>query len=62
MGRRRGRNPGMALVVDCRPAAEYERGHVSGAVTIPPGTLPADASRLPKDKAATVIFYCRGGG
>jgi len=54
--------PRKAVVVDCRPAAEYEQGHVPGAVSIPPGRLQAEAGKLPKDKQATLIFYCRGGG
>ena len=54
--------PRKAVVVDCRPAAEYEQGHVPGAISIPPGRLQAEAGRLPKDKGATLIFYCRGGG
>ncbi len=54
--------PRRAVVVDCRTAAEYEQGHVPGAISIPPGRLQAEAARLPRDKGATLIFYCRGGG
>lgn len=54
--------PRKATVVDSRPAAEYERGHVPGAINVPPGRLPAEVSRLPRDRAATIVFYCRGGG
>ncbi len=54
--------PRRAVLVDCRTAAEYEQGHIPGAVNLPPGQVQVAAARLPADRAATLIFYCRGGG
>jgi len=46
------------LVLDVRPGAEYEHGHLPGAVSIPIGSLPDAAPGLPRD--ATIVVYCRG--
>ena len=46
------------LVLDVRPGAEYENGHLPGAVSIPIGSLPDAAPGLPRD--ATIVVYCRG--
>jgi len=46
------------LVVDVRPSAEYEYGHLAGAVSIPIDTLPDAAPDLPRD--ARIVVYCRG--
>ena len=47
---------GTALVVDVRPKAQYEQGHIKGSVSIPRNELPNRLAELPKDKL--VIFYC----
>jgi rhodanese-related sulfurtransferase len=53
--------PGVVFV-DCRPRAEFEAGHVSGAVHLDPTAGPKDGGRaLPLDllsRAGTVITYC----
>jgi rhodanese-related sulfurtransferase len=49
-----------AVLVDSRTSEEYQQGHIPGAVNIMPDEMKAKASRLPKDKAALVIIYCRG--
>ena len=46
------------LVVDVRPGAEYEHGHLPGAVSIPIDTFPDAAPDLPRD--ARIVVYCRG--
>jgi len=51
-----------ALLVDTRNPEEYQEGHISGAINIPADQIRAQAARLPKDKTAPVIFYCRGAG
>jgi phage shock protein E len=51
-----------AVVVDARSAAEYEQGHIRGAVHLPPDRVRSEAKRLPKDKATPIVFYCRGPG
>lgn len=49
---------GEVLLLDVRPAAEYEAGHFPGAVSVPADELKARLKSLPKDKE--VIAYCRG--
>lgn len=50
------------LVVDVRTPDEYREGHIPGAVNIQPESIGSSAARLPKDKTAPIIFYCRGIG
>lgn len=50
------------MLIDTRPAEEYQAGHIPGAIGIPAERMTADAARLPKDKATPIIFYCRGAG
>jgi len=49
---------GLVTVLDVRPAAEYEAGHIPGAINVPVDKLERFVSRLPKRKE--VIAYCRG--
>jgi rhodanese-related sulfurtransferase len=49
-----------AVLVDSRTAEEYQQAHIPGAINIVPDEMKAKAARLPKDKAAPIIFYCRG--
>lgn len=46
------------LVLDVRPAPEYEAGHIAGAVSVPIEDLPQRLRDLPPD--ADVVAYCRG--
>ncbi len=46
------------VVVDVRPRAEYEAGHIAGAVSIPLDELADRLDELPED--AEVVAYCRG--
>ena len=48
------------LLIDARPAEEYLQGHIPGAINIMPDHMKASGTRLPKDKSAAIIFYCRG--
>lgn len=50
-------NDGTALVLDVRPEAEYQQGHLPGAVNIPVEMLD-DALELPADRE--IVAYCRG--
>jgi rhodanese-related sulfurtransferase len=50
------------MLIDARPAEEYQQGHIAGAINIPPDRMKTEASRLPKDKTTPLIFYCRGEG
>jgi len=49
---------GSAILIDVRPADEFEAGHLPGAVNFPLHDLEARASELPKDRE--VVAYCRG--
>ncbi|HEX9199992.1 MAG TPA: rhodanese-like domain-containing protein, partial [Acidobacteriaceae bacterium] len=46
------------VVVDVRPAEEYQAGHVAGAVSIPLGELERRLRELPRERE--VVAYCRG--
>ena len=53
--RERQRN-GEAILLDVRPAAEYESGHLPGAISIPLDQLERRLDELPADRQ--VIAYC----
>ena len=55
--RERQRN-GEAILLDVRPAAEYEAGHLPGAISMPLDQLGARLHELPAGKQ--VVAYCRG--
>lgn len=46
------------IVWDVRPSAEFEAGHVPGAVSVPPDQVRRRLRSVPK--AAHVVAYCRG--
>jgi rhodanese-related sulfurtransferase/DNA-binding transcriptional ArsR family regulator len=46
------------VVLDVRPASEYQAGHIAGARSIPVSELSERLKELPKSK--TVVAYCRG--
>ena len=49
---------GDAVVVDLRPADEYEAGHIAGAISIPLAELEAHLAELPA--GVEIVAYCRG--
>jgi rhodanese-related sulfurtransferase/DNA-binding transcriptional ArsR family regulator len=49
---------GDAVVVDLRPAEEYEAGHIAGAISIPLAELEAQLAELPA--GVEIVAYCRG--
>ena len=51
-------NAGEVMVIDVRPASEYEAGHIEGAVNIPLETLPQHLADLPHTQE--IVAYCRG--
>ena len=51
-----------ALVLDVRPAADFKKGHLLGAVNIPSDKLKDRLNELPKDKQRPVIVVCALGG
>ncbi|MDH5491279.1 MAG: metalloregulator ArsR/SmtB family transcription factor [Myxococcales bacterium] len=46
------------ILLDVRPSAEYEAGHLPGARSIPLAELEAQLDDLPRDRA--IVAYCRG--
>jgi rhodanese-related sulfurtransferase len=49
---------GDVIVLDVRPAAEYDAGHIPGALSIPIGQLAGRIAELPA--GTEVVAYCRG--
>jgi rhodanese-related sulfurtransferase len=49
---------GEVLLIDVRPALEYQAGHLPGAVAIAVEDLPSRLGELPKDRQ--IVAYCRG--
>ena len=49
---------GDVVVLDTRPASEYEAGHIAGAVSVPIADLRRRLRDLPRDKQ--YVAYCRG--
>jgi rhodanese-related sulfurtransferase len=55
--KRRLDDPGL-IVLDVRPAAEYEAGHIPGARSIPVSELRSRLQELPRSRR--IVAYCRG--
>lgn len=49
---------GKVLLLDTRPKAEFDAGHLPGALNIPTAELPQNVKKLPKN--AVIVAYCRG--
>lgn len=49
---------GEILLLDVRPEAEFQAGHLPGAVSLPVGSLKKRFRDLPQDKE--IVAYCRG--
>jgi len=49
---------GDVVVLDTRPATEYEAGHIAGALSVPVADLRRRLKDLPRDKS--YVAYCRG--
>lgn len=49
---------GDAVIIDVRPAREFESGHIEGARSIPVEELEQRLDELPRDKR--IVAYCRG--
>jgi rhodanese-related sulfurtransferase len=49
---------GDVVVVDVRPAREYESGHIAGALSVPVDEFGKRLARLPARKE--IVAYCRG--
>src|SRR3990170_4423289 len=49
---------GQATVLDVRPRAEYDAGHIPGAISVPLEDLERRLSQIPRGQP--VVAYCRG--
>ena len=49
---------GTVVLIDVRPAVEFESGHIPGALSVPIDELKSRVAELPDDKE--VVAYCRG--
>jgi len=47
---------GQAVILDARPAEQYQESHARGALSAPEADLATWISQLPADK--TLVFYC----
>ncbi|MBI5206109.1 MAG: rhodanese-like domain-containing protein [Nitrospirae bacterium] len=55
-----GAEKGNFTLVDSRPGARYNEGHIPGAISIYDADFDKDIEKLPKDKDKLLIFYCAG--
>ncbi len=49
---------GEVYLIDVRPRAEYQHGHIAEAVSLPIEELPERLQELPRDRP--IVAYCRG--
>ena len=50
------------VILDCRTAKEFKKGHVPKAVNIPRGLLEFKVTKKIPNKDAFIICYCKSGG
>jgi rhodanese-related sulfurtransferase len=49
------------LIIDARTGIEFKRGHIPGAINVPPWRILLKTAKLPKDKSAEIVVYCMHG-
>ena len=49
------------VILDVREQAEYDQGHIPGAIVIPHGEIEAKAEAALPDKDQLILVYCRSG-
>ena len=49
------------IILDVRTVAEYESGHIPGAICIPNESIGSEAPGELPDKEQTILVYCRSG-
>jgi rhodanese-related sulfurtransferase len=54
-------NSGNAVLIDLRPGAEFDRGHIRGARHLTPSQVDPAARDLVKYKDGVVLLYCQSG-
>ncbi len=55
-----GPEKGKYFLVDCRPAPRFQEGNIPTAVNLPFPAFDKLVDKLPKDKAALIVYYCSG--
>lgn len=50
-----------AIILDVRTEAEYQGGHIQGAVLLPLDRLEREAKTVLPNKNAEILVYCRSG-
>jgi rhodanese-related sulfurtransferase len=50
-----------ALVVDIRDAAEFAKGHILNARSVPMASLDSESEGIVKNKQKPIIVYCEAG-
>jgi phage shock protein E len=56
-----GKDAAMPLVIDVRTVAEWDKGHLEGAVLIPYDQIGEKIGVVIKDKSQRIYVYCRTG-
>lgn len=54
-------NRNNALLLDIRPDADYQRGHILSAVHVPENEVQNRVAALAKDKERPAVVYCQTG-
>ena len=49
------------LIIDVRTEAEWNNGHLEGAILIPYGQIGEKIGAVAKDKSKPIYVYCRSG-
>ena len=49
------------IILDVRTQAEYDQGHIPGAICIPNETIGAEEIPALPDKGQLILVYCRSG-
>lgn len=49
------------IIIDVRSAAEFDTGHIEGAVNIPHNEIGARISEITENKEQPIVLYCRSG-
>ncbi len=49
------------VILDVRTQAEYDEGHIPGAVLLPSDEVAVRAGEILPDKEQTILVYCRSG-
>jgi len=52
----------VAVILDCRTAKEFKKGHLPKAINIPRGLLEFKVAKEIPNKAGYIICYCKSGG